>query len=527
MGPTFFKLLEGAARQFGNREFMADGTFRATFHQLYAGSRIVAKRLHEEGVGPGDLVLVCVPNWIEYLHIYAATSACKAVFATCSVGLKRSGFLDLVDLVNPRAVFVAHEEHLEALRESGYGGLVVGVRLADPSCLAYESIVDMSVVAYSHDAPSGLLPLADLPFEPASSIDVSTIIFTSGSTGAPKGVMSTAFAHDYVSSQVALSIRPTQDDVFFVPVSFCHIFGLCNGILIPLKHGSRLVVSDAYSPARALDLIDREGCTIQFGVPTMYIRQLRVSVEQGRPYSLRAAITGGAKTPEGLICAYEEKVGCRLLSSYGMSETTGGVTATYYDDLERHRAETDGLPIDGALVRILSREGEDLPCGQIGEIAVKTPGIMAGYYTGGPVVRDLSLADAWFRTGDLGWLDAEGYVHTTGRIKDMIIRGGINIFPHEVEVVYKRLPALREVCLMGYASGDLGERTCLVVSFSSDEDALSEDELRQFGRDHLEKDKVPDKVLVLPELPRLHSGKLDKVNIRVLIESRFGQNAQA
>lgn len=526
MGPTFFKLLEGAAQQFGNREFMADGAFRATFHQLYAGSRMLAKRLHGEGVGSDDVVLVCVPNWIEYLHIYAATSACGAVFATCSAGLKKSGFLDLVDLVKPRAVFVAQDEHLEALQESGYGGLVVGVRLADPSCLAYDSIVDMSVVAFEHDAPSGLLPLIDLPFEPASSIDVSSIIFTSGSTGAPKGVMSTAFAHDYVSSQVALSIKPTEDDVFFVPVSFCHIFGLCNGILIPLKHGARLVVSDAYSPVRALELIEREGCTIQFGVPTMYIRQLRVSVEQGKPFSLRAAITGGAKTPEGLVLEYEEKVGCRLLSSYGMSETTGGVTATSCDDLERRRIETDGFPIEGAHVRILSREGAELPCGQIGEIAVKTPGIMAGYYTGGPVVCDPALTDAWFRTGDLGWLDGEGYVHMTGRIKDMIIRGGINIFPHEVEVVYKRLPGLREVCLMGYASGDLGERTCLAVSLAPGAEEPSEDALRRFGRDHLEKDKVPDKVLILPELPHLHSGKLDKVSLREIVESRFGRNAQ-
>lgn len=521
MGPTFYKLLEESSLKYGDREFVFDGTRRMTFRQLHATGEFLARRLHAEGLRPGDIVLVCIPNWAEYLQVYAAVSACGAVFATCSAGLKRGGLLDVVRLVEPRVVFVAAVEHVDVLREAEYEGLIVGVRLDDVRCLPFEGFAGGGLAACGGEAPASSLPPCD-SFEPEAEIDVSTIIFTSGSTGAPKGVMSTACAHEYVSRQIASSIEVTQDDVFYVPVSFCHIFGLCNGILIPLEYGCRLVVSDAYSPTRAIDLIEEEGCTVQLGVPTMFIWQLRVSIERKKPFALRAAIAGGAKIPAGLAREYEDVVGCRLLSSYGMSETTGGVTATYWEDNERHRHETDGLPIDGSTLAVFDEDGEVGAAGVVGEIAVKTPGIMAGYYFGGPVARDPSLRDSWFKTGDLGWLDDEGYLHTTGRIKDVVLRGGINIYPDEVECIFRHLPCVDDVCLLGYDGGDLGERACLVISPVSGNPPCTEEGLKKYAVEHLEKEKVPDKVLLLPELPRLHSGKVDKIALRKTVEALLG-----
>lgn len=500
-GPTFFKHAQNAAQRWGEREFAMDGTHRISFSQLAETSRGLAAQLRARGLCPGDVAVACVPNWVESIQIYAAVSACGAIFAPCPADTRRPRLAEIIELVHPKVVFAVDREQLDALDDAGFEGTAIGVRLHDDRSVEFDSLLHARM---QDDRADG--------FEPVLETGISTIIFTSGTTGKPKGVMGTAHAHTYNSEQVAKCLSPTTDDVIFVPIAYCHIFGLNNGLLLPLMFGTRLVLTDYYSPTRSLELVNDEGCTVQLGVPTMFMRQLAISQKRGVPFGLHAGIVGGSVIPPGFVQSVEDKTGCRLLPSYGMTEATGGVTLTYYDDAPSLRYGADGCSIDGGSMAILDDAGCELACGEVGEIAIKTPSIMAGYYTGGPFEIQPEIADDWFRTGDLGSLDEAGYLHIAGRKKDVIMRGGISVFPAEVECVFQMLDDIEDACLVGLPDDDLGERCCLAIAFddATGTPAYDEDALIRHAKAHLERQKVPDSIVVVDAMPRLQSGKIDK-----------------
>ena len=182
----------------------------------------------------------------------------------------------------------------------------------------------------------------------------------------------------------------------------------------------------------------------------MFIRELKKSEGRLESSQLRTGIIGGSPPPDGLIEAFEEATGCRLLPSFGMTETTGGVTLTAIDAPAQKRYSAEGKAILGAQVGIIDKQGKFLSPGEQGQLIVKTPGMMAGYYNGGAIVPDQEVMENWFETGDLGYLDEDGYLFVTGRIKDIIIRGGTNVFPNEVESIYYRRDDILDACLVGY-----------------------------------------------------------------------------
>lgn len=514
-GPTFYKHVCDAARSYGDAQFVYDGIFRMSFSQLELAANMLGSRLQRMGVGYQDVVVCCIPNWVEFIQTYAAVSACGAIFAPASADVKRRRLAEIIELTQPKAVFVINDEHLAAIEETGYDGIIIGARIEDSRCIPYSSLVDISRTTGA--APAQAVAHEFEGFAPVEEVELSTILFTSGTTGAPKGVIGTAHGHTVVSRQIALSIAPTREDVFYVPIAYCHIFGINNGLLIPLMYGSRLVLTDWYSPTRAVDLINEEGCTIQLGVPTMFLRQLAICEKSGKPFGLREGIIGGATIPPGFIEEVEARTSCRLLSSYGMTESTGGVTYTFYDDPVEDRYGADGRCIEGARIRIVDETGAMLPAGEVGEIGIKTPGMMAGYYSGGPIEPAYEFFDDWFETGDLGRLDEKGLLHITGRKRDVIMRGGDTIYPSEVECIFQMLPGVRDVCLVGYPDPDLGEKTCLFIATGSSHDDdfdMSVDDLMRLARTHLEKHKVPDKIVLLDKMPRLQSGKIDKRALR-------------
>lgn len=500
-GNTFYKLVTDAAARFGDREFLADGYTRMSFGELGERSYEAAQWLNASGLRRGDIVVTCVPNWNEFVVLYAAASACGAILAPCPTDIGAIRLKETIDLLNPASLVVCAGDQVDAAIEGGFQGLLVDVRLHDRRCHHYEAMLQDD---------SAREPASQRSFEPVLRTEISTILFTSGSTGTPKGVLGTAYAHEYVATQIATCLSPTPDDVFFTPIAFCHIFGLCNGLLLALMNGSRLVICDRYTVEGAIDLIVEEGCTVHLGVPTMFIRELKQSEGRLEKAQLRAGIIGGSPPPDGLIEAFEKATGCKLLPSFGMTETTGGVTLTMIDAPAEKRYNSDGKAITGAQVGIIDRQGERLGPNRSGQIIVKTPGMMAGYYNGGGICVDWAAVTDWLETGDLGHIDEEGYLYVTGRIKDVIIRGGANIYPNEVESIYYRRADILDACLVGYPDEELGERTCLFVVFASDAIAPTPKELRDYAKGLIERDKVPDRVVILDAMPRLSASKIDK-----------------
>lgn len=508
-GNTFYKLAADAATQFGNREFLSDGYTRMSFAELHERGKAAARWMHSLGLRRGDTVVTCVPNWNEFVVLYVAVSACGAILAPCPIDIGAIRLRETIDLLNPSVLIVSWADHVDAALDAGFKDSLIDVRLNDSRCRHYE---DVFQVDYFMGQESS--------FKPVLQTDISTILFTSGSTGTPKGVLNTAYAHEYVASQIATGLKPTVNDVFFTPIAFCHIFGLCNGLLLALMNGSRLVLCDRYTVEGAIELIVKEGCTVHLGVPTMFIRELKKSEGRLEGSQLRAGIIGGSPPPEGLIETFEKVTGCRLLPSFGMTETTGGVTLTAIDAPAQKRYTAEGKAILGAQVGIIDKQGNRLSPGEQGQLVVKTPGMMAGYYNGGVIAANQEVMENWFETGDLGYLDEDGYLFVTGRIKDIIIRGGTNVFPNEVESIYYRRNDILDACLVGYPDEELGERTCLFVVFASDTEVSTSKELRDYAKSLIEREKVPDRVVVIESMPRLSASKIDKKALAALAKEQ-------
>lgn len=506
LGDTFYKIIEDVVNIHGDKECVFDGSRRRTYKEVLDESFSLAKHCIALGLKPGDCVITCLPNWSEFLTIYAAVSACGAVIVPCIADIKGQAFAHIFKAANPKLVFIAFNEHYELLKGVCYDGIVIDIRLGSPACLHFEELVIDTPMVIDWQGPM-------------RSMDVSMLLFTSGSTGIPKGVMLTASANAYVAKEIGLALKASSADVFFLPLTFGHIFGLCNGLLIPILHGARLVLCERYSPKKALDLIEQEKCTIYFGIPTMFIRDL-AAYEKGEgalPTTLRTGLIGGSVAPPGLIKRYEERTSCRLLGSFGMTETTGGVTVVHFDQTAQARETTCGLPISGAQLRIVNEDGLELPAFFEGELEVKTPGMMKGYYVNYWDGSQASAQQEWFKTGDLGFLDNEGSLTISGRKKDIIIRGGLNINPREIENLYATNEAVEECQVVAYPDKELGERTCMVVKLAPPYANLPLSELRNFAYSKIEKHKVPDFIVAIDELPRLSNLKIDKTALRDVV----------
>jgi acyl-CoA synthetase (AMP-forming)/AMP-acid ligase II len=344
-----------------------------------------------------------------------------------------------------------------------------------------------------------------------------TIIYTSGSSREPKGVMLKGSALYFASFRQSGALEARCDDVFITPITFAHVFGIGAGLLIPLLVGARIVLCDRYQPERVLGLIASERVSVHFGVPTMFIREMKDdSFGREDMSSLRTGIVAGSLCPTGLIGEFEQKTGCRLLCAYGLTETSATLTTTRLDDDDYTRSSTVGRPVEGVEVALLdTREdaGYDRP---VGEVICRTPGVMEGYYKDDDLSAKAFTPDGWFRTGDLGSLGADGTLRIVGRCKNTINRGGFNIYPEEIEAFYRNNENLLDVCLLEYPDSELGERTSLFVQLAPGAYASGE-ELRVWSAEGLEKFKIPDRIVFVESMPRLGSGKVDRQLLRKIL----------
>jgi len=458
--------------------------------------------LLDRGFRAGDRIALLLPNTPHFPKVYFAILAIGAV-AVPVHGLLRSGEI----------------EHV--LRDSDAAGLVCGAGMLGEGGTAAKAtgVPVLTVMAGTESAYPRLDVLAaaaepaDVPV-PRAPDDLAVVLYTSGTTGHPKGAMITHL--NLVTNVATTAVAPFgfgPTDVLLGCLPLFHTFGQICGMATCFLAGGTLVLMSRFEGRSALDLMVTEGCTVFMGVPTMYLDLLDVAAADPRRPRLDRAFSGGSALPVAVLERFEETFGCPIYEGYGLTETSPVVA--YNQVYWPRRPGTVGKPIWGVEVEIaradLADRVELLPSGEVGEIVIRGHNVMAGYL-GRPEATAEAIVDGWFRSGDLGAKDSDGYLSIVDRKKDMVIRGGHNVYPREVEDLLARHPDIAQVSVIGVPDDRYGEEICAVVRPRPGvaTDQASAEGIVEWAKARIAPYKYPRLVRFTLEFPLGPSGKVLK-----------------
>jgi long-chain acyl-CoA synthetase len=466
-----------------------------SYRDLDETSARAASWLAGRGIKAGDRVGLMLPNFPEFAQLYFGILRAGAIVVPMNPLLK----------AREVAYYLTDSGAALALAASGVAGEAAGGAERAGTDLVIIEPGELTTTLGNHEpAPA----IAD-----RSPSDTAVILYTSGTTGQPKGAELT---HDNlirnieVTSTTLLRLRP--EDVILGALPLFHSFGQVVGMGCAIASGSCLTLLPRFDPGRALEIIKRDQVTVLPGVPTMYAAILHSAAGgAGDVASLRLCVSGGAAMPVELLRGFEKEFGCMILEGYGLSETSPVASFNHPD--RARKPGTIGQAISGVDMRVQDDGGDPLPPGDVGEIAVRGHNVMKGYW-GRPAETAEVLSEGWFRTGDLGRMDEEGYFSIVDRKKDMIIRGGLNVYPREVEEILYEHPAVAEAAVIGVPNEMLGEEIAAVVTLKPGASATP-DELRQHVKGQLAAYKYPRHVWIVAELPHGDTGKVLKRAITV------------
>jgi fatty-acyl-CoA synthase len=539
-GLTIGEALRRRARELPDHQAVvfAQCDFRATFSAYDTLVDEAAKGLLGMGIEHGDHVAVWATNRPEWPVLQLATARIGAVLINVNPAYRGDELAYALEQSDARAIFL-----IDRFKSSDYFGILGEIcpELGDsePGKLESESFPRLRwVVSLPDDAAAGMttwssiidrgrdVPEAELRTREAAvrPADPVNLQYTSGTTGSPKGVLLSHRNLLLNAFYVGAFQNLTNDDRVCVPVPFYHCFGCVIGTLCCVVHGATMLVpAEYFDPVATLDCIERERATSLYGVPTMFIAQLEDETFGGRELSLRTGIMAGSPCPIELMNRVVGEMGAHDVTiAYGLTEASPAVTQTYVDDPLEVRVSTVGHAIPGVEVRVVDPEtGTPVPDGEQGELCARGHNIMIGYYKMPEATAAAIDAEGWLHTGDLSVRDQHGNYRITGRIKDMVIRGGENIYPREVEEFLHSHPKIEDVQVVGVADATLGEELCACVKLRDGETADTE-EIRNFCRDRLAHFKVPRYVDFVDEFPLTVTGKVQKFRLRELVEARLG-----
>ncbi|HHW38613.1 MAG TPA: long-chain-fatty-acid--CoA ligase [Bacillales bacterium] len=498
------QVLKQAYLQNPKKEVIFDGYKRVSYEELFQSVQLMASALASKGIAKGDRVLVCLPNWHEFVTIYFGLAQIGAVLVPCNTRYMKEELQYILENSGAKAIFLAEEYgHFEFLKpflnKDGNFQHIFTVRFKDPACTSYEELLAMG----ENSEPPHV--------EIDASEDVFSILYTSGTTGHPKGAMLTHKNFVHTATVSAECMNCTNNDVFLIAVPVFHCFGMIPGILTALVVGGKLVFMEEFKAEKALVLIEQEKISVHHGVPTMFILELNhPAFEQFDLSSLRTGIIAAAPCPEEIVRKIRTVMGCDIVVSYGMTESSTTLTITGFEDDDFLRSETVGKAVPGAEVKIVDNNRVELPSGAVGEIAAKSFGIMKGYFNSPEKTAEALDQDGWYYTGDLGTLDENGYLRIIGRKKELIIRGGFNIYPREVEEIIYKHESVLEVAIVGLPDTVLGEITCAAIRLKSGK-TEDKDSLKAYLADKVADFKIPDHFIFVEKLPVTASGKIKKI----------------
>ena len=536
---TLGALLTQLAGEQPDREALVyAGGPRFTFAQLEREARTIARGLMAAGVERGERVVLWATNVPEWVVLQFALAKIGAILVTANTSL-RSKDIDYLLRQSEAATLITIRgfrdlDYLAALAEIGApfdDAQGSPERRGTPFDNAQGAIPGLRrLVLIGSDSPAGYVAYESLRARAAAvsdaeldarsaSIAVDDVInmqYTSGTTGFPKGVMLTS--RNIVNNGHALGagLGYTPDDRLCLCVPLFHCFGCVIGVLGAYTHGATLCVVETFDPRRVLEMIHHERCTALYGVPTMFIAELECpDFKRYDLSSLRTGVMAGAPCPEPLMRRVMTEMHLpEITIVYGMTESSPGITLTPRDASVARRSATVGVVLPELEVRIVDpATGVERPRGACGELCCRGYNVMKGYYNNREATRAAIDEDGWLHTGDEASIDDEGFVRITGRIKDLIIRGGENIAPKEIEDRLREHAAVSDACVYGIPDAFFGEAVAAAVRLRPECRATSE-QLIAWCADTLARFKVPKHVRFVSEFPMTASGKIQKFKLR-------------
>ena len=531
MTHTVGQQLERVAAAFPDKEAIkyTDRPYRRTWREFNEECDRVAKGFLAHGVKKGDKIAIWATNIPQWLLTLFAACKIGAVLVTVNTAYKVFELEYLLKQSDTKILVMMDEykgtSYVDIVRQLCRG---LGKKWEHLNPML--PFLDEIVYAGAGDCPDGMTPWDQLekdgqaiPDEALREIgealdchDVINMQYTSGTTGFPKGVMLSHYNILNNGKGIGDCMKFTENDKLCVVVPFFHCFGLVLATMASLTHATSMVPVDLYSPVKVMDAISREKCTAFHGVPTMYIAMLEhPDFEKYDFSSLRTGIMAGSPCPVKVMEAVVERMNMREITiTYGQTEASPATTMTTTDDSLELRVATVGRSMPHVETKIVDPEtGRTLGPGEVGEFCSRGYNTMKGYYKMEEATRQVIDKDGWLHSGDLATVDENGYYKITGRIKDMIIRGGENIYPKEIEEFLYTIPDIQDVQVIGVPSQKYGEEVmaCIVRKEGS---GITEEEVKELVRSHMARHKAPKYVAFLDAFPMTASGKIQKFRLR-------------
>jgi fatty-acyl-CoA synthase len=533
---TMGALLTRLAATLPDNEALVYPDRRWTFAQLEAEARLIARGLLACGVERGERVALWATNVPEWVVLQFALAKIGAILVTVNTSL-RANEVDYLLRQSEAATVIT----IRGFRDVDYVGVLREIGAVDGSRLP--NLKRALFISREPDevCPVGLLPYGQLR-ELAAQVneaeldalesqvgldDVINMQYTSGTTGFPKGVMLSSRNIVNNSYWLGQGLGYTSQDRLCLCVPLFHCFGCVIGVLGTYTHGACLCALEAFDARKVLETVERERCTSLYGVPTMFLAEMEdPEFARFNLSTLRTGVMAGALCPEALMCRAIDEMNLREITIiYGLTEASPGITQTKRDDTLAHRTQTVGQVLPEMEVKIVDPATRtEVGIDQPGELCVRGYNVMKGYYNNAEATRAAIDADGWLRTGDQAMLDTDGYVRITGRIKDIIIRGGENIAPKEIEDLLRLHAAVSDVYVYAIKSEFFGEEVAAAVRLKPGS-AATADELKAFCHDKLARFKIPKHWRFVNDFPMTASGKIQKFKLREQHEQELDRDA--
>lgn len=486
--------LERSASFFPQRPVTSEGRSVTTYAQLNEQANRIATALMKLGVTPGDHVGLCAPNSGDWLAFYFGVLKAGAVAVTLSSMLKRDELSLLINHSKPKIIFT-HDEKLADLAD-----------LKGDKCP--EKII----------SPGGDLNFSQLLGVGSGSFnafdrdrtDTAVILYTGGTTGIPKGVM---LSHENINAAIHTVIfneRSSENDRALCFLPFNHVFGQMHIMNATILSAGCLEIMPAFDLDRVLNAMGDGRVTKLFAVPTIYIRLLGLEELKEKLGPVRYCFSAAASIAADVVRQWKEQTGLAIYEGYGMTEAAPTVT---YNHHYRHVIGSVGTEVPGVEVQIRDEKGNRLKQGHEGEICIRGPNIMKGYLDNPEGTREAFWEGRWFRSGDIGLIDEDGYLYIVDRLKDMIITGGENVYSLEVEEVLYARPEIQECAVIGLPNKEWGEQVTALITLRPGE-SLDKDGLNAYVKACLSSFKVPKEYFIVDDFPRSPAGKILKRELR-------------